>query len=113
APLPPRREQRPDPFVLDLMPPGASRYDVLAELRRREETKELGVIVLTARKDESDRIKGLSLGADDYLPKPFSPQELVLRVAAVLRRLAAPAVAAGGLVTAGPLAVDRDAHRVT
>src|SRR5207248_2851206 len=63
--------------------------------------------------DESDRIKGLSLGADDYLPKPFSPQELVLRVAAVLRRLAAPAVAAGGLVTAGPIAVDRHAHRVT
>ncbi len=55
----------------------------------------------------------LSLGADDYLPKPFSPQELVLRVAAVLRRLAAPAVAAGGLVTAGPIAVDRHAHRVT
>src|SRR5207302_924386 len=51
--------------------------------------------------------------ADDYLPKPFSPQELVLRVAAVLRRLAAPAVAAGGLVTAGPIAVDRHAHRVT
>src|SRR5205807_1416607 len=102
-----------DLVVLDLMLPGASGYDVLAELRRREETKELGVIVLTARKDESDRIKGLSLGADDYLPKPFSPQELVLRVAAVLRRLAAPAVAAGGLVTAGPIVVDRHAHRVT
>src|SRR5207249_841635 len=56
---------------------------------------------------------GLSLGADDYLPKPFSPHELVLRVGAVLRRLAAPAVAAGGLVTAGPIALDRSAHRVT
>ena len=107
------REERPDLVVLDLMLPGASGYDVLTELRGREETKELGVIVLTARKDESDRIKGLSLGADDYLPKPFSPQELVLRVGAVLRRLAAPAVAAGGLVTAGPIAVDRHAHRVT
>ena len=63
--------------------------------------------------DEPDRIKGLSLGADDYLPKPFSPQELVLRVGAVLRRLAAPAVATGGLVTAGPIALDRSAHRVT
>src|SRR5438874_9412747 len=107
------REERPDLVVLDLMLPGISGYDVLAELRRREETRDLGVILLTARKDEPDRIKGLSLGADDYLPKPFSPQELVLRVSAVLRRLAAPAVAAGGLVTAGPIALDRSAHRVT
>jgi two-component system phosphate regulon response regulator PhoB len=107
------RDERPDLVVLDLMLPGISGYDVLAELRRREETKDLGVILLTARKDEPDRIKGLSLGADDYLPKPFSPQELVLRVGAVLRRLAAPAVAAGGVVTAGPIAVDRRAHRVT
>ncbi len=107
------REERPDLVVLDLMLPGASGYDVLAELRRREETKDLGIILLTARKDEPDRIKGLSLGADDYLPKPFSPQELVLRVGAVLRRLAAPAVATGGLVTAGPIALDRGAHRVT
>jgi two-component system phosphate regulon response regulator PhoB len=107
------REERPDLVVLDLMLPGASGYDVLAELRRREETKDLGVILLTARKDEPDRIKGLSLGADDYLPKPFSPQELVLRVGAVLRRLAAPAIAAGGLVAAGPILLDRGAHRVT
>src|SRR2546430_2887778 len=91
------REERPDLVVLDLMLPGVSGYDVLAELRRREETKDLGIILLTARKGEPDRIKGLSLGADDYLPKPFSPQELVLRVGAVLRRLAAPAVATRGL----------------
>ena len=83
------REESPDLAVLDLMLPGVSGYDVLAELRRREETRDIGVILLTARKDEPDRIKGLSLGADDYLPKPFSPQELVLRVSAVLRRLAA------------------------
>src|SRR5437762_8384852 len=107
------REESPDLAVLDLMLPGVSGYDVLAELRRREETRDIGVILLTARKDEPDRIKGLSLGADDYLPKPFSPQELVLRVSAVLRRLAAPPVAAGGLVTAGPIALDRSAHRVT
>ena len=107
------REERPDLVVLDLMLPGLSGYDVLAELRRREETREIGIILLTARKDEPDRIKGLSLGADDYLPKPFSPRELVLRVAAVLRRLAAPAVAAGGLLAAGPIALDKTAHRVT
>ncbi len=107
------REERPDLVVLDLMLPGVSGYDVLAELRQRDETKDIGVVVLTARRDEPDRIKGLSLGADDYLPKPFSPEELVLRVGAVLRRLAAPAVAAGGLLTAGALVVDRAAHRVT
>jgi two-component system phosphate regulon response regulator PhoB len=107
------REERPDLIVLDLMLPGLSGYEVLAELRRRDETRDVGVIVLTARKDEPDRIKGLSLGADDYLSKPFSPQELLLRVTAVLRRLAAPAVAAGGLVTAGPITLDKTAHRAT
>lgn len=107
------REERPDLIVLDLMLPGLSGYEVLAELRRQDETKDIGVIVLTARKDEPDRIKGLSLGADDYLPKPFSPAELVLRVGAVLRRLAAPAVASGGLLAAGPIALDKIAHRAT
>jgi len=107
------REERPDLLVLDLMLPGASGYDVLAELRRRDETKDIGIILLTARREEPDRIKGLSLGADDYIPKPFSPQELVLRVRAVLRRLAAPAVAAGGVLKAGPILLDRTAHRVT
>jgi two-component system, OmpR family, phosphate regulon response regulator PhoB len=107
------REERPDLIVLDLMLPGLSGYEVLAELRRQDETKDIGVIVLTARKDEPDRIKGLSLGADDYLPKPFSPPELVLRVGAVLRRLAAPAVASGGLLAAGRIALDKTAHRAT
>jgi two-component system phosphate regulon response regulator PhoB len=107
------RQERPDLIVLDLMLPGISGYDVLADLRRREETREIGVILLTARREEADRIKGLSLGADDYLAKPFSPQELVLRVGAVLRRLAAPAVSPGGALSAGPLTLDPTAHRVT
>ncbi|HEY8104673.1 MAG TPA: response regulator transcription factor [Gemmatimonadales bacterium] len=107
------REERPDIVVLDLMLPGVSGYDVLAELRRREETREVGVILLTARREEADRIRGLSLGADDYLTKPFSPQELSLRVQAVLRRLGAPAVSAGSTLAAGPISVDRSAHRVT
>jgi len=107
------REERPDLVVLDVMLPRASGYDVLAELRRRAETRDVGVILLTARREEPDRIKGLSLGADDYLPKPFSPQELVLRVQAVLRRLAAPAVASGGRLATGPVALDGSAHRVT
>lgn len=107
------REERPDLVVLDLMLPGHSGFEVLAELRRRDETRDVGVLLLTARKDEPDRIKGLSLGADDYLAKPFSPKELVLRVGAILRRLAAPPVAAGGRLVGGPIVVDRTAHRVT
>jgi two-component system phosphate regulon response regulator PhoB len=106
------KEARPDLVILDLMLPGISGYDILADLRSREETKDVGVILLTARREEADRIRGLSLGADDYLTKPFSPQELILRVAAVLRRLQAPAVAAGAAITAGPLSIDRAAHRV-
>ena len=100
--------------VLDLMLPGRSGYEVLDELRRREETRDIGVILLTARKDEADRIKGLAGGADDYLTKPFSPDELVLRVGAVLRRLRAPAATAGGTVLrVGPIAIDRAALTVT
>ncbi len=107
------REERPDIVILDLMLPGVSGYDVLAELRKREETRDVGVILLTARREETDRIRGLSLGADDYLTKPFSPQELSLRVGGLLRRLGSPAVTAGSTLTAGPLTIDRSAHRAS
>jgi len=101
----------PDLIVLDLMLPGRSGLEVLEELRRREEWSGIGVILLTARREEPDRIKGLALGADDYLTKPFSPEELVLRVGAVLRRLHAPAATAGGtMLKAGPVTIDRGAH---
>jgi two-component system phosphate regulon response regulator PhoB len=106
------REERPDIVILDVMLPGVSGYDVLAEMRRREETQDVGVILLTARREEADRIRGLSLGADDYLTKPFSPAELALRVNALLRRIGAPAVSGGSSLTAGPIAIDRSAHRV-
>jgi two-component system phosphate regulon response regulator PhoB len=106
------REERPDIVILDVMLPGVSGYDVLAELRRREETRDVGVILLTARREEPDRIRGLSLGADDYLTKPFSPAELALRVNALLRRLAAPAVASGATLAAGPISIERSGHRV-
>ncbi|MGH7545450.1 MAG: response regulator transcription factor, partial [Gemmatimonadota bacterium] len=75
----------PDLVVLDLMLPEMSGLDVLRTLRGRKETKELPVVVLTARREEEDRVRGLELGADDYVSKPFSPRELVLRVEAVLR----------------------------
>ncbi|MEO5826565.1 MAG: response regulator [Gemmatimonadales bacterium] len=106
------REERPDLVVLDLMLPEMSGYDVLAELRRLEETQDVGVILLTARRDEPDRIRGLSLGADDYLTKPFSPAELTLRVQAVLRRLGSPAVQAGSTLVVEDIAIDRAARRV-
>jgi two-component system, OmpR family, phosphate regulon response regulator PhoB len=108
---------RAEPFdliVLDLMLPGRSGYEVLDELRDHEATRGVGVILLTARREAADRIKGLAAGADDYLTKPFSPEELVLRVGAVLRRLHAPAAAAGGaLLKIGALTVDRAAHEVS
>ena len=107
------REERPDMIILDLMLPGVSGYDVLAELRQRDETRDVGVILLTARREEPDRIRGLSLGADDYLTKPFSPQELSLRVRNLLRRIAAPPVAAGSTIAAGPVSIDRSAHRAS
>jgi two-component system phosphate regulon response regulator PhoB len=107
------QEERPDVVILDVMLPGASGYDVLAEMRRRDETREVGVILLTARREEADRIRGLSLGADDYLVKPFSPPELALRVSALLRRLGSPAVASGSTISAGPITIDRSSHRVT
>ncbi|MEK7668719.1 MAG: response regulator [Gemmatimonadota bacterium] len=103
----------PDLVVLDLMLPGHSGLDVLAELRRRDETRDVGVILLTARREEVDRIKGLAEGADDYLTKPFSPDELVLRVKAVLRRLSAPAHTSGQILKVGPISVDRAALTVT
>ncbi len=107
------RRERPDLVVLDLMLPGASGYDVLADLRAKRETAQVGVILLTARREEEDRIRGLSLGADDYLTKPFSPKELTLRVQAVLRRMDSPSQLTPGTLTAGPISLDQVAHRVT
>lgn len=106
--------ERPDLIVLDLMLPGVPGYDVLKELRRREDTARVPVVVLTARREEDDRIKGLELGADDYVTKPFSPTELVLRIAAVLRRTrSSPVGGSGRLLRGGPVAVDMEALRVT
>ena len=108
------REEQPLLVVLDLMLPDISGYDVLERLREDDATRDVLVLMLTARRDEADRIRGLSLGADDYLTKPFSPQELVLRIGAILRRArAAPGGAAGDALVIGPLRIDRAAHRVS
>lgn len=106
------RQERPALVVLDLMLPGLSGFEVLERLRAEDATRNVAVLMLTARRDEPDRIRGLSLGADDYLTKPFSPQELVLRVGAILRRVAAGQQPETDLLYIGPVTIDRSAHRV-
>jgi two-component system phosphate regulon response regulator PhoB len=106
------RRERPALVVLDLMLPGMSGFEVLEILRSEESTREVAVLMLTARREEVDRIRGLSLGADDYLTKPFSPQELVLRVAAILRRLAQPKTSSSDVLAIGPMKIDRSALTV-
>ncbi len=106
------RDERPALVVLDLMLPEMSGFEVLDQLRASDETRQVAVLMLTARREEPDRIRGLSLGADDYLTKPFSPAELVLRVGAILRRVASVPQAATDVLAVGPLRIDRAAHRV-
>ncbi len=99
-------DERPDLVVLDLMLPGRNGFAVFKEIRRDARTSHIPVIMLTARAQTEDRIEGLEAGADDYLTKPFSPKELVLRVNAILRR----ADATPGLVELqfGPFRFDKN-----
>jgi two-component system phosphate regulon response regulator PhoB len=106
------KRERPALIVLDLMLPGMSGFDVLEALRADDATKHIAVLMLTARKEEPDRIRGLSLGADDYLTKPFSPQEMVLRVGAILRRVSAPANTVD-VLSIDDIVIDRAANSVT
>jgi len=99
--------ERPALIVLDLMLPGKDGFAVFRELRRDARTRDIPVIMLTARAQTEDRIHGLQAGADDYLTKPFSPKELLLRVQAVLKRSEAPPGAAE--VHAGPFHFDKNA----
>lgn len=99
-------------LVLDLMLPGMSGFEVLERIRANPATAHIAVLSLTARRDEADRVRGLTLGADDYLTKPFSPQELTLRVGAILRRLRAPPTSPTDLVRIGPVRIDRASHEV-
>ena len=107
------QQDRPALVVLDLMLPGMSGLEVLDQLRADDTGQDIGVLLLTARRDEPDRIKGLSSGADDYLTKPFSPQELVLRVRNILRRMSQAQSGMPDVVRVGPIHIDRSAHRVT
>ncbi|HEY5091391.1 MAG TPA: phosphate regulon transcriptional regulator PhoB, partial [Polyangia bacterium] len=104
-------EQAPDLIVLDWMLPKVSGVEVCRRLRARPETRNLPIIMLTARGEESDRIRGLDTGADDYVVKPFSMSELAARIRAVLRRIR-PALADETLAYAD-IVMDLVAHRVT
>lgn len=103
-------EEPPDLVILDWMIEGTSGIEVCRRLRRSKETAHVPIIMLTAREAEDDRVRGLETGADDYLTKPFSPRELLARVAAVLRRVR-PALA-GETIEAGDIKLDPVTHRV-
>jgi DNA-binding response OmpR family regulator len=106
------RERVPDLVVLDLMLPGMDGMQVCQALRGSAATATIPIIMLTARGEEADRIRGLEIGADDYVTKPFSPKELVARAAAVLRRTTRPPAAAA-VLQYGPVMVDLSRHEVT
>ncbi|MFG1403147.1 phosphate regulon transcriptional regulator PhoB [Xanthobacter sp. V0B-10] len=104
------RESVPDLVILDWMLPGLSGIELCRRLRTRPETERLPVIMLTARGDETERVRGLATGADDYVVKPFSVPELLARVRALLRRAKPEHVAT--LLRAGDIELDRETHRV-
>jgi two-component system phosphate regulon response regulator PhoB len=103
-------ERTPDVVILDWMIEGVSGIEVCRRLRRKASTAGVPIIMLTARGEETDRIRGLETGADDYVTKPFSPRELLARVGAVLRRVR-PALA-GEQLSYGDIEMDVTAHRV-
>jgi len=103
-------ETTPDLVVLDWMLPGTSGIELCRRLRAQATTAKLPIIMLTARGEESDRVRGLSVGADDYIVKPFSVPELLARVAALLRRAKPERV--GAVLTSGDIELDRERRRV-
>ncbi len=102
-------QKRPDLVILDLNLPGMDGLDVAREIRRRSDTP---IIMLTARVEEADQLIGLELGADDYIPKPFSPRIVVARVRALLRRTSTQVINSQ-ILRAADLEIDSDAHTVT
>ncbi len=106
------RREAPDVLLLDLMLPGMTGLEVCRTLKSDPATQLLPVIMITAKADEFDRINGFEIGADDYVVKPFSPREVLLRVRAVMRRQE-PAPLSEAELQAGPLLLDRGRHIVT
>jgi len=106
------RREKPDLILLDLMLPILPGMEVARLLRQEETTRRIPIIMLTARGEEVDRVVGFELGADDYVVKPFSPRELVLRVQAVLRRESAESDGEDRPLVYGPLVIDAASHSV-
>ena len=104
-------EERPDLIILDWMLPGISGLEVCRLLRARPETRDIPIVMLTARGEETERVRGLATGADDYVVKPFSVPELMARVRGILRRANPDAVA--DTLRAGDISLDRRNRRVT
>ncbi len=104
------RESVPDLLLLDWMLPALSGIELCRRLRTREETRSLPIIMLTARGEEGERVRGLSTGADDYVVKPFSVPELMARIRAILRRARPETIAS--VLKIGDLELDRETHRV-
>jgi two-component system phosphate regulon response regulator PhoB len=104
-------EERPDLIVLDWMLPGVSGIELCRRLRSRPETRAIPILMLTARGEEGDRIRGLSTGADDYVVKPFSLPELMARIKAILRRASPDRLA--DVLRVADIELDRAAHKVT
>ena len=106
-----REQPTPDLILLDLMLPDISGTEVCRKLRQEAATQDIPVVMLTAKGDEIDRVVGFEVGADDYVSKPFSVRELMLRVRAIIRR-SQTGTKEAQIIEFGPLRVDRDAHRV-
>jgi len=104
-------EEKPDAVVLDIMMPRLNGFEVAKRLRGNPKTSSVPLLILSAKGETESRIKGLELGADDYLPKPFSPKELLLRIQGLLRRVRT--AASGETVEAGPFVLDRNSLKVT
>jgi len=104
-------DERPNLIILDWMLPGISGIEVCRLLRAKPETRDIPIVMLTARGEEAERVRGLATGADDYVVKPFSVPELLARAKSILRRVDPDAVAE--ILTAGDLALDRKMRRVT
>ncbi|HVU18850.1 MAG TPA: response regulator transcription factor [Candidatus Didemnitutus sp.] len=107
------RSFHPDLIILDIMMPHLSGIQICRILRSDNKLSRIPIIFLTAKAESHDRIEGLETGADDYLTKPFSPQELVLRVESILRRVSAVPVPIAARLQIGEISLDSDTHRVT
>src|SRR5437016_6270110 len=105
------RDEKPALIILDLMLPGISGLELCKILKSESRTRDIPILMLTAKAEEIDRILGLEFGADDYVTKPFSPREVILRIQAILRR--GVGGSEDGEITAGPIVIDTARHRVS